>query len=177
MAKKKKPKKDSSGKPSRDLSDRTFLIDKDRLDEEWLAQPELYYHYAVLQADARQELEEAKSDLELVKAELADSIRTDPADYGIDKVTVDAVKDAVIQQKEYKDALAYVNEKRHALDVLSAAVVALDHRKKSLENLVYLHGQNYFSTPRAIGADDEEGMKNAAKRKRKRFTRDELLEE
>jgi hypothetical protein len=28
-------------------------------------------------------------------------------------------------------------------------VAALDHRKKALENLVYLHGQSYFSAPTA----------------------------
>jgi hypothetical protein len=32
---------------------------------------------------------------------------------------------------------------------VEAVVTALDHRKKALENLVYLHGQSYFSAPTA----------------------------
>ena len=55
---------------------------------------------------------------------------------------------AIILAEEYQYAQKLVFIAKHRVDVLSGAVTALDHRKKALENLVDLHGRNYFSTPR-----------------------------
>ena len=41
----------------------------------------------------------------------------------------------------------YVKTK-HELDIARAASIALDHKKRALQNLVQLHGQNYFAGPK-----------------------------
>lgn len=140
--------------PKKQPSD--FMPDKDDLDGEWVRQPELYHEYATQLADARLDLEEKRNALDVIQAELDNDIRTDPDAYGFTKVTDAVVKATLPAQPEYKKATDRVNKARHRVHILEAAVASLDHKKKALENLVYLHGQNYFSSPRARGEDKQE---------------------
>lgn len=145
--------------------DESFLnIDQHNLDAEWLKQPALYFKWAKKAADARRAHEEAKSELDVVKAELSRAIREDPENYGLEKVTEGAVTAAIPEQKEYKVALKAVFDARHSADVYSAVVVALEHRKRALENIVDLFGMNYFSKPKAPTAEAAEKFDEASKR-------------
>lgn len=158
-----------------------FRPDKDALDEEWVKQPELFHQYAVEHADATLELEELKDTIEVIKAELDKDIRAHPKRYGFQKITDAVVKAAIPEQEEYKKAVRRVNKAKHKVDVLAAGVKALDHKKKALENLVYLHGQNYFSSPRGDGNNSKEIEESVRKKKGKKrnpnITRRQLREE
>lgn len=123
-------------------------IDKNRLDEECEAQPGLVYTWGCKLADAKKELAEAQADLEVTKAEVAADVAANPAKYGLTKTTVDAVAAAVTSSKDVKAAQGTVIDARHLVDVTQAAVNALDHKKRMLENLVDLHGRDYFSDVR-----------------------------
>jgi len=132
-----------------ELNESLLEIDQYRLDREWLLQPKRVMKYATMLADAKKEMLEHKAALDLAEAELELSIRKDPDDFGLEKITEAIVKAAVIVQPRYQKALKRYNNSRHRVDVLSALLEALQHRKKALEDLVTLHGQNYFSEPRA----------------------------
>lgn len=95
------------------------------------------------------------------------------------KITETTVKNAVTSDREVQKARSAIIEAKHEVDVLSAAVSALDQRKRALENLVTLHGQSYFSTPsvrnlepqaRTAAAEkiEETGKKAARSRGRKK---------
>jgi len=141
--------------------DPDFLkIDELRLDKECLRQPELYFQFAEELADAKRDLDEAQTDLKVIEAELALDIRKDPESYKLDKVTEASVAAAIPLQKEYKDQQVIVRKKRHRVDVLTGAIVALEHKKRSLTLLVNLHGQNYFADP--IKGSDERGRAKVA---------------
>lgn len=143
-------------KKQRSEDELSFLeIDIDALDEEWVGQPKRFGKYAKKLADAKHSVEVFKANLALVEAELADAIRRIPKEFGVTKTTKDAVDACVIQQREYKEALEELNNAKHKADVYDAAVKSLDHRKKALENLVFLHGQNYFASPRSSGEGRE----------------------
>lgn len=130
--------------------DSIFGIDKNVLDDEWLGQPKLYFRWAVELEDARADLEQSKSDFDLAKAEIDLKIRSHPDKYDLpDKTTENMIKATIPGTPEYKEAEDEYLEARHRVGVLQAAVTALDHRKKALENLVSLHGQKYFASPRA----------------------------
>lgn len=138
-------------------------IDQLHLDKHWVEQPRLYLQHAKLLADARRELDRLKSELELTHAELDKEIRTSPEEYDIEKVSEKAIENCILTQKRYLTANAAVIDAKHAVDVYQAFVSALDHRKRALENLVDLHGQSYFATPRATG-DNSEAMQEAEQR-------------
>lgn len=138
------------------MSQSDFTPDRDNLDDEWVRQPELYHSYAVQLADARKVQDERKNKLEVIQAELDSEIRQNPEEFGLEsRVTEGSIKATIIQHSRYTKALQRLLDAKHSVDILQAAVVALDHKKKALENLVYLHGQDYFSSPKARGEDRE----------------------
>lgn len=125
-----------------------FDLDKHRLDEEWTEQPRHYNKAAVALADKRADYERAMADRDVTEAELDRDIRIKFEKEGT-KVTEAVVKNAVTRHRDMIDAVQAVIRARHEMDVAQALVVALDHRKKSLESLVQLWLANYFASPRA----------------------------
>jgi len=122
-------------------------IDEEALDVELLNQPERVYKYSKLLAEAKQELELAKENLSLVKAEIDLDIRDNPDKYKLQKVTETAITNIILLEEEYKEAQARLNKAMYEVNVLQGAVYAINDRKSSLENLVKLHGQDYFAGP------------------------------
>ncbi|HEC65474.1 MAG TPA: hypothetical protein ENI23_09275 [bacterium] len=122
-------------------------IDEFNLDKEWLNQQNLYFEYASQLAEVRKQLDEAKSQFELVKADLDKAIRTDPQEYGLVKITETVVASTIVLQSEHMIASQAVIEAKYKVAILDAAVNALDNRRKSLENAVVLWVKNYSSKP------------------------------
>lgn len=123
-------------------------IDPLRLDEEWLGQPKQRQTFGELHADAQLELDTAKANLSVAEAEADRDIRECPSDYGIDKLSEARVSATVTLHPAVKVAVKKLNEARHKVNVLQAAVDGLEHRKRALTQLVELHGQDYFATPK-----------------------------
>lgn len=132
-----------------------FELDKDRLDDEWLAQPLLMDEYSQALVEARYEAEKAKDNLKLIEATVAAKIRKQPDRYGVLKVTDKAITDAVLVSEDYCEAVDDYRDARYQQEVCQAKVDSLEHRKKALENLVWLFGQQYFSSPSAKKATPE----------------------
>ncbi len=127
--------------------DADLNINEDALDVEWLEQPRLFLKYSQLLADARRTQDQLKERDEVLRAEIATGVRANPTEYGIDKVTVDAVNNAVAQDSRVNQSAQALREAAYEVDMFKAAVSAFEHRKAALENLVRLAGQNYFATP------------------------------
>lgn len=131
-------------KVSRDF----IAIDRHRLVDEAEEQPKRYYEYAKKLADAKLEKEREEAALDLIRAKLDLDIRSNPTEYNLEKVTEPAIKACILDQKKYKNQLEAVMQAGHLVNVLQAGVTALDHRKRMIEKIVDLHGQNYFAAPR-----------------------------
>jgi len=152
-----------------------FNLNELRLDEEWINQPKLYYTYAAKLARRRKRHEQAKANLNVVESELSREMRRIPKIFGIDKVSESAIEKFIPLQHSYKEALEKVIEAKHEMDIMQAAVDALDHRKKALENLTHLYAMNYFSEPRlAKTMTEEERERTRAERKKKSIIRPEI---
>ena len=132
-------------RPNKDF----FSLDKYKLDEEWEEQPRLYFQHALMLADARYKWELAKSNRAVVAAEIDVDIRRDPSKYGMKTASPkEAVENIVLLQKQYREADSNVIKAKHEVDIIQAAVEALEHRKKALEKEVDLFLSNYWSEPR-----------------------------
>jgi len=130
-------------------------IDENALDKECVKLPSDYLRYAFQAAEAKRDVAEAESSLSVVKADLARAIRSAPGDYGIDKITEAAIVSALETQPEHRKALAVVQDRRYEYDLAQAVVWALEHKKRSLTNLIELHGMSYFSNPKVTPAGRE----------------------
>jgi hypothetical protein len=137
-----------------------FDIDLTMLDKEWIEHPKIFFRFSIELVNARREMEETKSDLDLVKARLDRIIRKDPDTYKIEKITEAAVAYTILTRPKYKKALKAFNKAKYKVDVIQCIVTALDHRRRGLERLVSLHGQSYFAEPRPL---DERSKVIAAK--------------
>lgn len=154
------------------LEDEFHEIDQYNLDAEWIRQPKLYWKYAKKLADARVELDRKKTAIDVLKAEIDKAIRKNPAKFGLEKITESAIVNVITERKEFQQATEEMHEAKHGVDILMAAVMTLDHRKRALENLVDLHGQNYFSEPRAK-ANGKEAVDKMLKRRARRGTEED----
>lgn len=142
---------------AKDNDDRQFLdIDPDALDKALVEQPRLFFKHAAKLADARLELDEAESRFDVVKADLSLAIRGNPKKYKLGdeiKITEASIDATITTHPKYVEAQGEVNVAKHAVAILQAVATALDHRKRALEKMVDLHGQNYFSTPHVRGEE------------------------
>ena len=168
-----------------------FEIDITRLDEEWINQPKLYFKYSQELTGAKEELERCKAQMEVAQDEIKETkarldlrIRKNPEKYlGDDsKPTETAIANRILLHPKYAEAKEVIYKLTEELIVANkkvstfySAINTLDHRKSALERLVSLHGQNYFSTPRAtdenskeVVEDIEKGAARLAGRKRKK---------
>ena len=144
-----------------------IVISCEELDVEWLAQPRLMMEYTQHAAEMRRDMDKAKEKVDVVRAELDQRIRQDPDEYDIDKITNPVVEAVIINQQEYKDATKEYLDTKYEHDVAQGVVRAFDQRKTALENLVKLHGQQYFAGPKVPRDLSEEVVKNKAAKKRR----------
>lgn len=121
-------------------------IDGLNLDKEWLLQARRFMKYAKELADARDRMERAEQAADVERAEADKRARQRHA-ADEKKPTEAVINSEVLTDSEYKKAADKLLDLKHEVDILQAAVRAFDQRKDALENLVRLHGQQYFSGP------------------------------
>jgi hypothetical protein len=122
-------------------------IDLGNLDREWARQSRLFNRWATRLANAQLSLDTAKATAKVTGAECAKEIRKYPERFGLKRATDAAVKDEILLHPAYQKAVRVMNRKKHAAAILEAAVEALQHKKKALEDLVRLRLADYFSEP------------------------------
>ena len=158
-------------RPRRKDDQPLFELDETRLDEHWIEQPRIMFKAMKDLADAKLAVDEAKTHLQVVEAETSKEVRSDPVEYGIEKVTEKAITECLVSSEPVVEATASLQEKKHHADICQAMVTALDHRKKALEKLVDLHGQSYFATPQASGESGKKMREVEKKSVRKKSRR------
>lgn len=123
------------------------VIDNSALDVEWLEQPRLVASYSKLFADTKKEMDIVKDRVDFIKAKIDKSIRLNPEKYGISKVSENAIQNIIFLQEEYQEASNDLIEARYQNDLAKGMLQAIIDRKEALENLVRLHGMQYFAGP------------------------------
>ena len=149
-------------------------IDQLALDKECVQLPSDYLKYALLSADLKQEVDNRKSRLDTVEAEMAKHIRNTPGKFGLEKVTESAIREVIQTSEPYQKALVKLNNAKHTLDRTQATVWALEHKKRSLVVLVELHGMGYFADPKLskVGQKVVDQMTKESVRPRRRSMED-----
>jgi len=140
-------------------------IDQNALDQEWLNQPKRFYAVSEDLAHAKKRLEKEKLKMEIIEAELYRDIKTNSSNYGLEKVTEAAIASTIKLQSKYEDQQNKIIEAKHEADIFNAGVSAFDQRKKALENMVFLFGQQYFASPKIPKGTDGTYIKEAEKKK------------
>lgn len=157
-------------------------IDINQLDVEAARQAETFFKWAERATEARALVDEAKLQLDTTEAKLQLDCRKNPRKFGLERVTEATIVAAVKVSKRYIRYYDRWIRRRRTSAMLANAVMAMEQKKKAIENLITLHGQQYFagpSVPRDLAAawmeysQEREGrvadkQRNLAKKKRKR---------
>jgi len=118
-------------------------IDKNHLEDECVLRPQMYYFYAMQLAEARNELDVAKSNLDATTARRSAVYYKEPVP-GI-KTTADGMKVMVDNDTEVQEAKDVVDKKQAAVGVLYAQVNTVEMSKGCLDNLVKLSLARYYN--------------------------------
>ena len=133
-----------------------FDLDLSTLDKHWLEQSKLVFIHGNILAEAKGELERLKALFDVERAETMAKILAAPSEYELkDKPTVGAIEATINMDPDIIKKQEAIQTAKHSVDVCHVMMSALDHRKAALENLVKLHGQQYFATPQADVAGHE----------------------
>lgn len=124
------------------------LIDPAELDVAAIEQADRFFHWAEQAAKARVVVDRTKLQVDLVESRLTIECRKEPSKFGIGKITDATVSHAVHNHPDYEAACERHLGAREEYLLLDAAVEAMEQRKRMIEILVTLHGQQYFAGPK-----------------------------
>lgn len=144
--------------------EKDLFIDESALDVEWLGQPMLMVKYSRELASAEREVARLKEKISVEQAKLDKEIRTNPEKYGLYdiKITEAVVTNAIVTNKEFRKLKDELIDANYEVGMLKGAVDAVKQRKDALQDLVKLHGQQYFAgptMPRNLSFEVEQKMK------------------
>lgn len=137
-----------------------LAINKNKLDEEFIKQPDLMLSYSEELTKLQKECNDQKEKINYMKDEVNTLKSQISLDYRSGKIEVDmkltetAIDQLTTTNKEviemndnlYKEKLI-LNEKQEMVDKFSGIVESLRHKKVSLENLTTLWLSGYYSQP------------------------------
>lgn len=141
-----------------------ILIDETALDVEWLQQPVLMFRYAKLSINLKKQMDKQLEKINVIKAKIDKNIRSNPDKFGLTKITETIVANTILLQEDYINEHNIYIEKKYDYDLINVAVRALQDKKSALENLVKLHGQQYFAGP-SVPRDLDKEWENKQKQK------------
>ena len=126
-----------------------FTVDEHRLAEEWVEHPSRVFYYASLAANIQMRLEEARRHDDVLRADLSLSVRKNPEKFGLQKTTEGLIEAIITADEAIQESAISIISLKNELDLVKAAVSALECKKKALECIVQLHATSYFASPRS----------------------------
>lgn len=125
-----------------DVKSRLKINDAD-LVEECKRQPSFYLEVAEQLPKLKSIAKRAKGLLDFTRAELERTIRNNPKKFGVEKVTETVIVATVTVQPEYQEALEAFHYAEELADSVQHCVVAVEHRKSMIRDIVDLFGNQY----------------------------------
>ena len=127
--------------------EKDLQVDPNQLDLAAVLQGELFFKWAERAVAARAKMDRKKFALDVLQAELQTRCREKPEKFGLVKVTEGAISAAVHTHQKYLEGYEEYLDARNDSALLDKAVVAMETRKRMIEVLITLHGQQYFAGP------------------------------
>ena len=157
--------------------EKDITIDESALDVEWLNQPTLAIKWGRHWSQCKKELAQAEEEIKVIRSELVKEANEDPDKYlgkGV-KPTNPNVEAYYRTHKNHRECKQKIIDLQFELDNADVAKWEFStSRKSALENLVKLHGQQYFagpSVPRDLSKEWEEKQRQDASNQKVRIGR------
>lgn len=122
-------------------------IEPHQLDVECVRQADTFFKWAERLTHANAEVDRLEYDIDLLEAKLQLECRQYPDRFGLSNVTDTAIKSAVKAHKKMEPRIRHLMRAKVLASLLSKAVSAMEQKKRMIEVLITLHGQEYFAGP------------------------------
>lgn len=125
-------------------------LDPSQLDVEAVRLSETFFKWAERAVEARSDVDRLKLVHEVTEARLQAEVRKSPEKFGLDadsRITEAAINAAVKQHDRFVNTFDDYLEAREVSGLIDKAVNALEMKKRMIEVLITLHGQQYFAGP------------------------------
>ena len=116
-----------------------------KLEEEWQNQSLLFKEYCEVAVNATLAYDEAKTELARMEAIIVLDIVERPEVYTKAKITVKIQEALITTNPKYEEIRKELAQKKWEKKTADDDVKSMEQRKSSLENMVKLYGQNYYS--------------------------------
>jgi hypothetical protein len=129
--------------------EKDLRIDADALDLEWIGQATLSMKYVKHFAQCRKRLTNAEENIKVIRAELIQKANSDPVRFcKKEKPNAADIEAYYRNHPRHKEAKDEWVEAQYEFTMAEGAKNEFSFtRKAALENMVTLHGQNYFAGP------------------------------
>jgi len=155
--------------------EKDIKINEDTLDIEFIRHPAKFFAYAEQLAYTEKIAKHAHEHVKVIKSKLTKEALSNPSLVGGGKATAVAIEAYYRLDQEYIEAKERWIKDIYERDMALNAVQAMNGKKTSLENLVRLHGQQYFagpSVPRDLKEEIEKEKPRLTNSERKRPRRE-----
>ena len=129
-------------------SENILQIDETQLNKDCVRLPNQYRQVAFQAANTDRDIAELKSEIEIFEAEFRLKVRAHPEGYGLEKVTEGAINELVTINAKYIALNKKLRDIHYKRDLEKALIAGLEIKKRSLTNLVELHGAGYYAEVR-----------------------------
>jgi hypothetical protein len=147
-------------------------VDELRLCEECKRQIDLCLSWGRKHAEAVYELDRAKANLEVVKAE-SDGVVREAASAAGKKTTEAAIASAILASSAYQVALEQTHKAKRNVNLLDSVVTSIEHRKRMIDNIIQMEMRAYFAEPKGPGNRQEWQEELKRRRVRKKGVRED----
>lgn len=141
-------------------------IDPEQLDVEAGMQGELFFKWASKATRAKSKVDRKKFALDILYSTLMSKARKNPESFGLAKVTENALDSAVKSSAKYQEAYEEWLDAKESSSLYDRGVEAMEQKKRMIEVLITLHGQQYFAGP-AVPRDLNAAFKDAQEKRSK----------
>lgn len=122
-------------------------IDETNLHLEWLDQSDITQKYVYYFAHKKMQERMAEKRLSFERSMLDKKIRKNPSSFGVEKITDEIVKQAIIRTESYQQAWQKYIEAQYEASIAYGALEDMRERRRILEGLNYLYNVGYYSVP------------------------------
>ena len=134
-----------------------YYVDMNRLEEQAAEHSFMFIQHSKDLKDAREELAQAKAELDLADADIGHWVVKNPKKYKLpEKINAAMIQRVILRHPKHKRALEVFQKAQEKVNTLQIYVAAYEHRKRMISIGADLYHDQYFAKPYIASSEIKE---------------------
>ena len=143
-----------------------YYVDMNRLEEQAAEHTFMFIQHSKDLKDAREELAQAKAELDLADADIGHWVVKNPKKYKLpEKINAAMIQRVILRHPKHKRALEVFQKAQEKINTLQIYVAAYEHRKRMISIGADLYHDQYFAKPYTASSEIKEVVEQLEKRR------------